>query len=163
MKMLFKEVNGDEEAMRFIILADDDGVEIKKFPIYINKEMTTKLPILSETYSTLPELFKMVYQSGINNEDIEFIYDVEYYQLTFPEKTDKKIVAMLNKIGDKSVNKIYTFYLHTTDISDRLSDVYLYNITGVKEQELPLLAPISMVYFDAKEGLASIGELVLEK
>ena len=73
MKMLFKEVNGDEEAMRFIILADDDGVEIKKFPIYINKEMTAKLPILSETYSTLPELFKMVYQSGINNEDIEFI------------------------------------------------------------------------------------------
>lgn len=78
MKMLFKEVNGDEEAMRFIILADDDGVEIKKFPIYINKEMTAKLPILSETYSTLPELFKMVYQSGINNEDIEFIEeDVE--------------------------------------------------------------------------------------
>ena len=73
MKMLFKEVNGDEEAMRFIILADDDGVEIKKFPIYINKEMTAKLPVLSETYSTLPELFKMVYQSGINNEDIEFI------------------------------------------------------------------------------------------
>ena len=33
MKMLFKEVNGDEEAMRFIILADDDGVEIKKFTI----------------------------------------------------------------------------------------------------------------------------------
>lgn len=78
MKMLFKEVNGDEEAMRFIILADDDGVEIKKFPIYINKEMTAKLPILSETYSTLPELFKMVYQSGINNEDIDFIEeDVE--------------------------------------------------------------------------------------
>ena len=73
MKMLFKEVNGDEEAMRFIILSDDNGVEIKKFPIYINKEMTTKLPILSETYSALPELFKMVYQSGINNEDIEFI------------------------------------------------------------------------------------------
>ena len=73
MKMLFKEVNGDEESMRFIILADDDGVEIKKFPIYINKEMTTKLPVLAETYNTLPELFKMVYQSGINNEDIEFI------------------------------------------------------------------------------------------
>lgn len=73
MKILFKEVNGDEESMRFIILADDDGVEIKKFPIYINKEMTIKLPVLAETYSTLPELFKMVYQSGINNEDIEFI------------------------------------------------------------------------------------------
>ena len=98
-----------------------------------------------------------------SNEDIEFIYDDDYYQLTFPEKTDKKIVAMLNKIGDKSVNKIYTFYLHTTDISDRLSDVYLYNITGVKEQELPLLAPISKVDFDAKEGLASIGELVLSQ
>ena len=78
MKMLFKEVSGDEEAMRFIILADNDGVEIKKFPIYINKEMTAKLPVLAETYSTLPELFKMVYQSGINNEDIEFIEeDVE--------------------------------------------------------------------------------------
>lgn len=73
MKMLFKEVNGIEESMKFIILADDDGVEVKKFPIYINKEMTSKLPILSETYSTLPELFKMVYESGRNDEDIEFI------------------------------------------------------------------------------------------
>ena len=73
MKMMFKEVSSKDEAMRFIILADDDGVEIKKFPIYINKEMTAKLPVLSETYSTLPELFKMVYQSGVNGEDIEFI------------------------------------------------------------------------------------------
>lgn len=73
MKMMFKEVNGDDESMRFIILADDYGVEIKKFPIYINKEMTAKLPVLSETYATLPELFKMVYQSGLNGEDIEFI------------------------------------------------------------------------------------------
>lgn len=73
MKMMFKEVNGNDEAMRFIILADDDGVEIKKFPIYINKEMAAKLPVLSETYVTLPELFKMVYQSGLNGEDIEFI------------------------------------------------------------------------------------------
>lgn len=73
MKMLFKEINGNEEAMKFIILADDDGVEIKKFPVYINKEMTAKLPILSETYSTLPELFKMVYESGLNKEKIDFI------------------------------------------------------------------------------------------
>ena len=73
MKMLFKEVNGQDEAMNFIILADDDGVEIKKFPIYINKEMATKLPVLSETYSTLPELFKMVYESGLNGEKIDFI------------------------------------------------------------------------------------------
>lgn len=73
MKMMFKEVSSKDEAMRFIILADDDGVEIKKFPIYINKEMTAKLPVLSETYVTLPELFKMVYQSGVNGEDIEFI------------------------------------------------------------------------------------------
>lgn len=70
---MFKEVSSKDEAMRFIILADDDGVEIKKFPIYINKEMTAKLPVLSETYVTLPELFKMVYQSGVNGEDIEFI------------------------------------------------------------------------------------------
>ena len=35
--------------------------------------MATKLPVLSETYGTLPELFKMVYQSGLNGEDIEFI------------------------------------------------------------------------------------------
>lgn len=73
MKMLFKEINGNEEAMKFIILADDSGVEIKKFPVYINKEMTAKLPILSETYSTLPELFKMVYESGLNKEKIDFI------------------------------------------------------------------------------------------
>ena len=73
MKMMFKEVNGNDEAMRFIILADDDGVEVKKFPIYINKEMAAKLPVLSETYGTLPELFKMVYQSGLNGENIEFI------------------------------------------------------------------------------------------
>lgn len=73
MKILFKEINGNEEAMKFIILADDSGVEIKKFPVYINKEMTAKLPILSETYSTLPELFKMVYESGLNKEKIDFI------------------------------------------------------------------------------------------
>lgn len=73
MKMLFKEINGPEESMKVLILADDDGVEVKKFPIYINKEMTSKLPVLTETYNTLPELFKMVYESGLNDEDIEFI------------------------------------------------------------------------------------------
>lgn len=71
--MLFKEINGPEESMKVLILADDDGVEVKKFPIYINKEMTSKLPVLTETYNTLPELFKMVYESGLNDEDIEFI------------------------------------------------------------------------------------------
>ncbi len=73
MKMMFKEVDGGDEAMKFIILADDDGVEVKKFPIYINKEMTKKLPVLAETYATLPDLFRMVYESGLNGETIEFV------------------------------------------------------------------------------------------
>lgn len=73
MKVMFKEAVGEKESMLFIILADDEGMELKKYPVYINEEMTKKLPVLMETYSTLPDLIKMVYNSGKNGEKIEFI------------------------------------------------------------------------------------------
>lgn len=73
MKICFKEIESTDESMRFIILVDDDNVEIKKFPIYINKEMTEKLPALLETYNDMPDIFRMVYESGLKQENIEFV------------------------------------------------------------------------------------------
>ena len=76
MKIMFKEINGDDESMKFIILADDDGVEIEKFPIYINKEMSQKLPVLIDSYKKIPEMFKMIYESGLKEEKIEFFEEI---------------------------------------------------------------------------------------
>lgn len=73
MKLIFKEAKAEKESMLFIILVDDEGNEIKKYPIYINEEMTKKLPILKETYSDLPSLIEMVYNSGKNNEKLEIL------------------------------------------------------------------------------------------
>lgn len=73
MKVCFKEIESTDESMRFIILVDDDNIEIKKFPIYINKEMTEKLPALLETYNDMPDIFRMIYESGLKQEKIEFI------------------------------------------------------------------------------------------
>jgi hypothetical protein len=128
MKMMFKEVDGNDEAMRFIILADDDGVEVKKFPIYINKEMAAKLPVLSETYGTLPELFKMVYQSGLRGGVLEsgILLDLgklyyadqmsEYIQVTrFSKSTVIATVYMYKMYSDFARRYFWgKFYLSCT-------------------------------------------------
>ena len=97
-----------------------------------------------------------------NKDDIGFIYDDNAYKVAV-NRTDKKVTAKISKIDDASVSKTYTFYLYAGAFSTTLSDVYLYNIDGTKEQELPLTSPISKINFEAKEGLASIGDLVLQQ
>lgn len=73
MKIVFKNCIGDKEALMLMILIDDDGNEIKKFPMHINEDVSRKLPALDETYASLPDIIKMVYNSGRNGESIEFI------------------------------------------------------------------------------------------
>lgn len=73
MKVVFKNAEGEKESMLFIILVDDEGTEITKYPIYINEEMTKKLPVLMDTYSSLPNIIEMIYNSGLNGEKIDFL------------------------------------------------------------------------------------------
>ena len=75
MKVIFKDVQGQEERMLFIIILDDDGLEVKKYPIYLTKDAAEKLPVLQETFVDIKNLFEMVYNSGKNNEDIDFILE----------------------------------------------------------------------------------------
>lgn len=75
MKVIFKDVQGQEERMLFIIILDDEGLEIKKYPIYLTKDAAEKLPVLQETFVDIKNLFEIVYNSGKNNEDIDFILE----------------------------------------------------------------------------------------
>ena len=75
MKVVFKDVQGQEERMLFIIILDDDGLEIKKYPIYLTKDAAEKLPVLQETFVDIKNLFEMVYNSGKNNEQLDFILE----------------------------------------------------------------------------------------
>lgn len=72
MKIVFKNCVGDKEALMLTILVDDDGNEIKKFPMYVNEDVSRKLPALDETYTSLPDIIKMIYNSGRKGESIEF-------------------------------------------------------------------------------------------
>lgn len=73
MKLVFKDVQGDNERMLFIILVDDNGLEVKKYPIYLTKEMITKLPVLQDTLINIKDIFEIVYNSGKKDEKIEFV------------------------------------------------------------------------------------------
>ena len=75
MKVVFKDVQGQEERMLFIIILDDDGLEVKKYPIYLTKDSAEKLPVLQETFVDIKNLFEMVYNSGKNNEQLDFILE----------------------------------------------------------------------------------------
>lgn len=73
MKLVFKDVQGDNERMLFIILVDDSGLEVKKYPIYLTKEMAAKLPVLQDTLIDIKDIFEIVYNSGKKDEKIEFV------------------------------------------------------------------------------------------
>lgn len=73
MKMIFRQVRGQEERMLFIILVDDNGLELEKYPIYITKEMKEKLPVLEDTLLKIRDIIQMTYNSGKKDEKIEFI------------------------------------------------------------------------------------------
>lgn len=75
MKLVFKDVKGREERMLFIIIVDDDGLEIEKYPIYLSKDVSEKLPALQSTFTDIKNLFELVYNSGKNEENIEFILE----------------------------------------------------------------------------------------
>ncbi len=101
-----------------------------------------------------------------SKEDIALVYDDEHYHVSYPAtlNTDKKITAVISKLGDDAAgSKTYTFYLYAGEFPTSLSDVYLYNLDGTKEQELLLTSPITKINFEAREGLASIGDLVLQQ
>ena len=75
MKLVFKDVKGNDERMLFIIIVDDDGFEIKKYPIYLTKEMSAKLPVLQDTFTDIKQIFEFVYNSGKKKEELEFVLE----------------------------------------------------------------------------------------
>lgn len=73
MKVVFKDVKGEDERMLFIIIIDDNGLEIEKYPIYLTKDMIKKLPVLEDTLINIKKIIELVYNSGKNNEKIDFV------------------------------------------------------------------------------------------
>lgn len=73
MKIVFKDCKSDKESLLLVILVDDNGNELKKFPVYLTDELSHKLPALDETYSSLADIVEMVYRSGLKGESIDFI------------------------------------------------------------------------------------------
>lgn len=61
----------EQETMLFLIL-EDNGEEKLRVPIYLSAEAKELMPNLKTSLHSLPDLLKMIYNSGLNKEPIEF-------------------------------------------------------------------------------------------
>lgn len=60
------------EKLYFIIISNNNK-EVVRIPFYSSKELDTQLPGLYNGLDDLCSLLKMLYESGKNKEEIEFI------------------------------------------------------------------------------------------
>ena len=79
MKLHFKTCSQNDEHLMFIIIKDDDNKEISKIPIYVKDEDDQKLPGLKAALTDIENLFKMIYESGKKQENIEFTESSETF------------------------------------------------------------------------------------
>lgn len=61
-----------KETMLFIIL-EDQGIEKMRVPLYLSEDAVKALPDLEVSFKEIPKLLQMIYNSGIKNEEIQFI------------------------------------------------------------------------------------------
>ena len=113
-----------------------------------------------------PEVTQYMAQAS-SKQDISFLYDDSRYEMKFPaaQNTDKKITAVISKIGDASESKTYTFYLYQGEWNKNYPNIELWGAqtTGSEEKEFSLIAPVKSIKFKSKESgwTCSVGDLVL--
>ena len=62
----------DDEDGTIVFVSVGKEKELLKVPFYLSKDAEQQLPQLREGINQLPKLLEMIYNSGKNNEEIQF-------------------------------------------------------------------------------------------
>lgn len=68
-------ISPTNEKMTVVFILDNDNAEIDRYSFYNEQREISIAPELKESIERLPELLQKIYNSGLNNENIEFITD----------------------------------------------------------------------------------------
>lgn len=63
----------DEEKLTVVFILDDDDNEIERYSFYNEKREMSIEPELKTSLDRLPNLLHMIYNSGVKQENVEFI------------------------------------------------------------------------------------------
>ena len=68
-------ISPTNDKMTVVFILDDENAEIDRYSFYNEQREISIAPELKESIERLPELLQKIYNSGLNNENIEFITD----------------------------------------------------------------------------------------
>lgn len=68
-------LSSDNEKMTVVFILDDNDAEVDRYSFYNKPQESNMSSELSLSLERLPELLQKVYNSGVNQENIEFITD----------------------------------------------------------------------------------------
>ena len=68
-------ISPTNEKMTVVFILDNENAEIDRYSFYNEQREISIAPELKESIERLPELLQKIYNSGLNNENIEFITD----------------------------------------------------------------------------------------
>ena len=68
-------ISTTKKKMTVVFILDDENAEIDRYSFYNEQREISIAPELKESIERLPELLQKIYNSGLNNENIEFITD----------------------------------------------------------------------------------------
>lgn len=112
----------------------------------------------AKLYPTFSPNITQYMAQASSKQDISFLYDDSRYEVKYPaaQNTDKKITAVISKIGDASESKTYTVELKTVTLPEFIQKDELSLRYGTKNShEFELKAPVSSISFKAHEQAAA--------
>lgn len=68
-------ISPTNEKMTVVFILDDNNAEVDRYSFYNEQREISIAPELEESIERIPELLQKIYNSGLNNENIEFITD----------------------------------------------------------------------------------------
>lgn len=68
-------LSSENEKMTVLFILDDDDAEVDRFSFYNEPRESSMSSELGKSLDRLPELLMKIYNSGLNQENIEFITD----------------------------------------------------------------------------------------
>ena len=68
-------ISPTNEKMTVVFILDDNNAEIDRYSFYNEQREINIAPELEESIERIPELLQKIYNSGLNNENVEFTTD----------------------------------------------------------------------------------------
>lgn len=68
-------ISPTNEKMTVVFILDDNNAEVDRYSFYNEQREISIAPELEESIERIPELLQKIYNSGLNNENVEFITD----------------------------------------------------------------------------------------